>query len=141
MKRPERLRYGIPRSRGRGTRDDRVPTHYKLGIGSESLSTARRIAFHQRSCNSATGQLRLSPPAVMRKSSAITLPICACGMFFDFNSDKTSCVFFGSQEIMMRDCVSLKSTVATFVEAGSPQDESVRLTDVSPARLPPQFSK
>src|SRR5437762_7850980 len=72
--------------------------HHKLGIGSESLSTARRIAFHQRSCNSATGQLRLSPPAVMRRSSAITPPICVCGIFFDLNSDKTSSVFFGRSE-------------------------------------------
>src|SRR6266700_1378085 len=118
-----------------------VGKHHKLGIGSESLSTARRIAFHQRSCNSATGQLRFSPFAVMRRSSAITPPICACGIFFDLNSDKTSSVFFGSQEITMRDCVSLKSTMATFVEAGSPRDESVRLANVSRARLPPQFSK
>src|SRR5438093_10876605 len=87
--------------------------HHKLGIGSESLSTARRIAFHQRSCNSATGQLSFSPLAVMRRSSVITLPICACGMFFDFNSDKTSSVFFVSQEIMMRDCVSMNN-VAQF---------------------------
>src|SRR5207248_5758853 len=103
--------------------------YHKLGIGSESLSTARRIAFHQRSCNSATGQLRLSPLAVMRRSSAITPPICVCGIFFDLNSDKTSSVFFGSQQMMMRDRVSLKSTQATFVAAGE-----------SPAWLPPQFS-
>src|SRR5437762_13169611 len=92
-------------------RNDRGSNH-KLGIGSESLSTARRIAFHQRSCNSATGQLRVSPSTVMRKSSAITLPMCACGIFFDLNSDKTRFVFFGSQEMMMRDCVSQKSTLA-----------------------------
>jgi hypothetical protein len=30
-------------------RDDSIVAHHKLGIGSESLSTARRIAFHQRS--------------------------------------------------------------------------------------------
>src|SRR5438045_5720216 len=59
--------------------------YHKLGIGSESFSTARRIAFHQRSCNSATGHLRLSPLAEMRISSAIMLQICACGVCFALN--------------------------------------------------------
>src|SRR5882724_2916832 len=101
---------------------------HKLGIGSESLSTARRIEFHQRSCNSATRQLRFSSFTVTRRLSVITLPICACGISFDFSSDKTRSVFFGSQEIMTRDCASLKSNVAASVEAG-----------VSPAQ--PRFSK
>ena len=99
--------------------------HHKLGIGSELLSTARLIEFRQRSCISAVGQLRFSSLTVMRTSSAITLPICACGIFFDFSSNKTRSVFFGSQEITMRDCASLKR----IVDAG-----------VSPAE-PPQFSK
>ena len=93
--------------------------HHKLGIGSESLSTARRIEFHHRSCNSATRQLRFSSFTVTRRLSVITLPICASGIFFDSSSDKTRSVFFGSQEIMTRDCASLKSNVAASVEAGS----------------------
>src|SRR5205814_5871213 len=92
--------------------------HHKLGIGSESLSTARRIEFHQRSCNSATRQLRFSSFTVRRRLSVITLPICPCGIFFDFSSDKTRSVFFCSQEIMTRDCASLKSNVVASVEAG-----------------------
>src|SRR5438045_3064665 len=87
---------------------------HKLGIGSESLSTARRIAFHQRSCSSAVRQLRFWPQTEMRRSFRITLPICPCGIFFDFNSERIRSAFFGPQEMIMRDCASLNMVPHAF---------------------------
>lgn len=80
---------------------------HKLGM--ESVSTARRIEFHQRSCNSAIGQRRFSPFSEIRRSLLITDPIRACGMFVDFNCDKICSAFSGSHVTMMRDCASLNN--------------------------------
>ena len=76
----------------------------------------------------------------MRRSSRITLPICACGTLLDFNSDRTRPAFFGSQEITMRDCASLKR-MAHAICAVEPGVSPAVLSCSPPARRPLQADK
>src|SRR5437667_8694530 len=108
---------------------------HRLGNGSESLSTARRMELNQRSCNSAMGQLRTSSLTVILKFSVRTNPMCVWGTAFADTFDNTFSRSLAETERTIRDCDSLKrrSAVAMSVEAG--------VSPAKPTRLLLQFSR